>query len=158
MPGGLFGSGGGGGQQQAASGNVNITPTKPAWYPPMNTTIQNQPGQLSSLAQDMTAGGFGSYEPDLAWLRNVFRPAQSVAYTQPEGYKAPAKKPTTKTPTTPVKKVENPGVPVQKTGTVMPLSAKDKWMWVDIPGGHNSGMGWRRASQVNAERQRRLAR
>lgn len=103
------------------SGNVNIMPIKPAWMPG-SMTIANQPGQLSSLAQDMTAGGFGSYEPDLAWLRNVFRPAQSVAYNGPEGG---TKKPTTKTPTTKVTtgtpKKPTTGDPVQRL-PVSPVS------------------------------------
>ena len=87
MPGFKMPSGGGG----DPTGNVNLVPTKPAWYP-NNMTIQNQPHQLADLASDMAAGGFGNQAADLTWLRNSFRPAQSVAYTNPEGYKKPAPK------------------------------------------------------------------
>jgi hypothetical protein len=85
---------GGGGQsipQMQQQQGAAITPVKPPWYPdPMRTG--NEPGQLQGLATDMAAGGFGNATADLGWLRNVFRPVDSMAYNKPEGAKAPAKK------------------------------------------------------------------
>lgn len=139
-----------GGDQKVANANVDITPVKPAWYPPYTTTITNQPGQLGNLAKDMAAGGFSTYEPDLAWLRNVFRPMNSVAYNLPEG--TSKKKPPTKDGGG---KVEDPKWPVEPGGpSGLGKAIGSRYQWGPGPdgrGGTISGGMWNLVPDPNMQ-------
>jgi hypothetical protein len=70
----------------------------PNYMPPwlantrMATIPQGAPGQLSGLARDLAAGGFGNNAANLSWLDKVYDPVKQVQFNSPP--------PKPKTPTT----------------------------------------------------------